>query len=99
VVVGAFRDRDAEYAVEGGADVGDVACRSGCQFWDVLSVDWGLERRVYKEMMKKRDTTIWNVDLQGKERHSLPMSVEPLPASVLLGSQITGESMSAIAEA
>jgi hypothetical protein len=50
-------------------------------------------------MMKKRDTTIWNIDLQGKERHSLPMSVEPLPASVLLGSQITGESMSAIAEA
>jgi hypothetical protein len=28
----------------------------------------------------------------------LPMSVEPLPASVLFGSQITGESRSAIAE-
>jgi hypothetical protein len=34
---------------------------------------------------------------EGKEI-ILPMSVEPLPASVLLGSQITGESNSAIAE-
>lgn len=29
---------------------------------------------------------------------ALPISVEPLPASELLGSQITGESRSAIAE-
>jgi len=40
VVVGAFGYGDAENTVEGGAYIGDVACGSGCQFWEVWWAGW-----------------------------------------------------------
>jgi hypothetical protein len=40
VVVSAFGYGDAEDAVEGGAYIRNVACGSGCQFWEVWWVDW-----------------------------------------------------------